>query len=366
LSDTTERLKAVNDFLADYGWNERMDASFRQLQEPTWTPARVTAVHRDLMVVQAETGSLQARLAGRFRLDLTESAAAPTVGDWVAIEARPEEGAATVQAVLPRLSCLMRKEAGARTQAQALAANVDTAFLVSSLNQEFNPRRLERFLTLVYDGGASPVLLLNKVDLCEEAEAWRLRAEAMAPGVPVHVLSALEGTGVAEIVSYCVRGRTLVLLGSSGVGKSTLANRLLGREALRVKAIREDDARGRHTTAHRQLLCLEEGGVLIDTPGLREVGLWGSEGMGETFRDVESLGAACRFRDCRHEDEPGCAVVEAVDAGTLDAGRYASYRKLRRELDYLERRRDPEAAANEKRRWRAITKSWRKHKHKKG
>lgn len=341
--------------LDDLGWNPFFEAHCADIETESLVPARVAAEHRERYDIWAAAGVLTARTSGRFRYVELETGERPAVGDWVAVEARPDEGSAIIHRLLPRRTSLVRKEAGVRTSGQVLAANVDTVFLVTSLNQEFNPRRTERFLSLIYEGGAEPVIVLNKADLCADVAEWESRARSVAGPVSVHALSALKGDGLDAIGAYCRPGRTIALIGSSGVGKTTLTNRLTGSDALKVREIREDDARGRHTTSSRQLVRLPEGGLLIDTPGLREVGLWeASEGVGETFADLEDLAAGCRFSDCRHESEPGCAVQAALDEGTLDPGRYRSYLKLRRELAFIDRRQDQWARLAEKKRWKSI------------
>lgn len=346
--------------LEPWGWTGEFAARFDALAPSGTAPARVLAVHRDLYMLITAAGELQARVSGRFRYVHARPEEAPAVGDWVVAELPPGSGPAVIHAVLPRGTQVVRKEAGERGRAQVLAANVDTIWLVTSANQEFNARRLERFLAIAWESGAVPVVVLNKADLCDDLDTWQARAAAVAPGLAVHTVSALRGDGTEALEPYCRPGRTIVMLGSSGVGKSTLANRLAGRDVLAVSAIREDDARGRHTTSHRELLPLARGGMIIDTPGLREVGLWlADEGMGETFADIESFARQCRFRDCRHESEPGCAVREALARGAVDEGREQSYRKLRRELEHLERKEDRFLRDKEKRRWKAITKQMR-------
>jgi ribosome biogenesis GTPase len=252
-----------------------------------------------------------------------------------------------------------------QSEEQVLAANIDTIFLVSSLNRELNVRRLERYLATAWESGAEPALILNKADLCPVEERAELIAgvEAVAFGVPVHTVSAVTGEGVDELPPYFGPGRTVVLLGSSGVGKSTLINRVLGTEQLETREIRAGDDRGRHTTTHRELIVVPEGGLVIDTPGLRELQLWSesSDGLGDAFQDVADLAAACRFADCVHETEPDCAVREAIRSGALPAERLDSYRKLQRELARLERRRDTRLQSLERKKWRQFSKQQRRN-----
>ena len=341
------------------GWNDSFASSFDTLTQtdPSLVPGRVARELRGGYLVlgcfvapSGETVThLTAQLAGRVRYVAGAREDLPAVGDWVALQPRPEEGAATIQAVLPRRSAFVRQSVGGTTEAQVVAANVDTVFLVAGLGQEFNVRRLERYLTLAWESGADPVVVLNKADLCPDLDAVVAETEAIAFGVPVHAISATDGRGVAELRAYVRPGATVALLGSSGVGKSTLINTLLGEERLRVGAVRADDGRGRHTTTHRELVLLPGGGLIIDNPGMRELQLWAeSDSLDHAFGDVEALAARCRFANCRHENEPGCAVQAALVDGTLDAERFQSYLKLQRELHFLETRQNQRAAMEEK------------------
>ncbi|MFL6292373.1 MAG: ribosome small subunit-dependent GTPase A, partial [Thermoanaerobaculia bacterium] len=327
-------------------------------------PARVVA-QRGLNRVSTGEAESYADLAGRLRHELEGpggSSGYPAVGDWVAFRPPTGEGRGLIHAVLPRRSKFSRKVAGNRTEEQVVAANVDTLFLVSGLDGDFNPRRIERYLTAAWDSGARPVVVLNKLDRCAEPDRCLLEAEAVARGVPVHRVSAKTGEGCEALLQYLKPGETVSLLGSSGVGKSTLINRLLGREAQRTGDVREGDDRGRHTTTHRELLPLPQGGLLIDTPGLREVQLWeGDQGIESTFADVEELAEGCRFSDCRHRGEPGCAVEEAVARGDLARGRLESYHKLQREQHQLQVKQDELARLREKQKNKAAQKALREH-----
>jgi ribosome biogenesis GTPase len=344
--------------LKQLGWTPEWESAFDKIENnEDLEPARVLEEQKDLLRVGTARGTLRAVTAGRLRHAAAGPEEMPAVGDWVAVEARaPAEGRSRVHALLPRRTALLRKTAFRRTQAQVVAANLDTVFCVTSLNRDFNPRRLERYLALVWESGARPVLLLNKADLCADAEARRAEAETLAMGVPVHTVSARDGLGLDALGPHLVAGETTAVIGSSGVGKSTLINRLAGAELLLVKEIRTDDDRGRHTTTHRQLVRLPAGALLIDTPGMRELALWESEeGLEQAFSEIEEVASRCRFRDCGHDGEPGCAIRAALDDGTLDAERWASYVKLKRELAHLARRQSERATLDTKRRWKRMT-----------
>ncbi|MBI2502844.1 MAG: ribosome small subunit-dependent GTPase A [Candidatus Latescibacteria bacterium] len=332
-------------------------------------PARVACQHRDLYLVYSTSGELTAEVPGKWRHTARSPAEFPAVGDWVGVRPR-EEDKATIHALLPRKSRVARKAAGGRERRsggeideQIIAANIDTLFLVNGLDGDFNLRRLERYLTLAWDSGADPVIVLNKADQCPEVEERVAQVEGIAFGVPVHAISALARQGLEALSPYLSAGRTVAVVGSSGVGKSTLTNSLLGEQRLKVTAVREDDGRGRHTTSHRELVLLDQGGLIVDTPGMRELQLWADEeDLSEGFVDVEELAARCRFGDCRHQREPGCAVRGAVERGRLEAGRLESYHKLKRELEKLSRRQEQKARLAE----RATRKNGGKKREKRG
>lgn len=343
--------------LEDLGWNDFFAAGFAEHAAEGLVPARVVA-QRGLNRVSTGEAEHYADLAGRLRHELErpgEAAGFPAVGDWVAFRPPTGEGRGLIHAVLPRRSKFSRKVAGQRTEEQVVAANVDTLFLVSGLDGDFNPRRIERYLTAAWDSGARPVVVLNKLDRCDDPERCLLEAEAVSMGVPVHRVSARTGEGCDALAEYLRPGETVSLLGSSGVGKSTLINRLLGREAQRTGDVREGDDKGRHTTTHRELLPLPGGGLIIDTPGMREVQLWeGDQGIESAFPEIEALAEGCRFGDCRHQGEPGCAVGEAVRSGELPPERLESFRKLQRELHQIQIRNDELARLREKQKTRVI------------
>ena len=338
--------------LPDLGWTDSHTIDFEPHAAAGYVPARVAAQHRGAYVLFSEGGELRAETSGRLSHEAAGAGDLPAVGDWVAAAVRTDESAATIHAVLPRRTSFSRKVALQATEEQVLAANVDAVFLLMSLNEDYNLRRLERYLTTAWESGSQPVIVLTKTDLCPGYELRVLEVEAIAFGVPVHAISNLTGDGLELVRAHLAPGRTVALLGSSGVGKSTLVNTLAGKELLATREIREDDGEGRHTTTHRQLVLLPGGGLVLDTPGLRELQLWeSSDGLSETFSDVEELAAQCRFSDCAHRTEPGCAVQAALEDGTLSFARWASYKKLQRELAHLERRLDKRLQAEERKRW---------------
>jgi ribosome biogenesis GTPase len=329
------------------GWSEPFIHAFEdvQLEFAGAMPARVVAAQRERYRLFCAAGALDAQLSGRLRHEAGEGAL-PVVGDWVGALLRPDDASATIVACLPRRTSLVRKRAGRASLPQVLAANLDTVLLMSSLNDDLNPRRVERTLAMIWESGAQPVVLLSKLDLCADPAPFVAEIEQVAIGVPVHALSVHTGDGLAVLARYLQPGRTLALIGSSGVGKSTLANALLGEQRLATSDVRASDQRGKHTTTARELFVLRSGAMLIDTPGMRELGLWDAgDGFSAAFDDIEALAAHCRFGDCKHEREPGCAISEALARGELDPARLASYRKLQRELAHEERRRDPQAMA---------------------
>ena len=342
--------------LQDLGWDAFFADAFRPYENDNLIPARVAARHHGPCELLTELGRLGGVPAGRLGEDEQ-----PAVGDWVAARPLDGERKAVIEAVLPRRSAFTRKEALSRTVAQVVAANVDTVFLVTAFGGDLNPRRLERYLTSAWDSGSNPVIVANKSDLAGDPISELAEVEAVALGVPVIPVSATTNEGLEILDPHLARGRTIALLGSSGVGKSTLVNRLAGRELLVTAEIRSD-GRGRHTTTHRELVPLPTGALLIDTPGMRELQLWADEEvLDSTFAEIAEFAGECRFSDCSHEHEPGCAVKSALADGSLPAERFASYRKLQREIRALEIRKDArlksEARKEMRRRQRRMRKS---------
>lgn len=343
----------IDEALLRLGWTEHFERASAPYLDQGLEPARIAAQHKGSYVVLTAEGELRAEISGRLRHLAVHQSELPVVGDWVIVHRLPGEDKALVHELLPRATTFGRKVAGVVTEEHVLAANVDVHFLVAALDQQFNARRMERYLTMAWEGGGTPVIVLTKADLCDDVEAARLAARAMAPEIDIHITSASSGTGVTELLTHLVPHRTGVFIGPSGVGKSSLVNRLVGHEKLRTEAIR-DVGRGRHTTTHRELVVLPAGGLVIDSPGIRELQLWESSGLDETFADIRDLATDCRFSDCAHDREPGCAVRAAVDDGGLALKRLESYRKLTRELAWLERKRDKRRASEESRRWRKL------------
>jgi len=343
--------------LSELGWNDFFQGQLDAVGEDL-IPARVTRQDTSGYQLLAENGQLVGTLTGKLRYAAASKADLPTVGDWVL--AKPldnEPDKVVMQRLLQRRSSFSRKEAGLKIDEQILAANIDTIFIVCSLNDNFNLHRIERYLLLGWDSGATPVILLSKSDLCSDLDKKIDAARTIAMGVDIQPVSALTGDGIEDLKRYLGKGKTVALLGSSGVGKSTIINRLLGFERFETNDVRNFDDKGRHTTTFREMVIMPEGGLIIDTPGMRELQVWADEtSLSQSFDDVESLAGRCKYRDCAHQNEPGCAVKEAIEAGTLERDRLRSYLKFQRELKHLAAQQDVQARLDRKNRVKRMSK----------
>jgi ribosome biogenesis GTPase / thiamine phosphate phosphatase len=331
------------------GWDADWASGFEQLEHDNLIPARVAAQHRGAYVLWSDDGELHAKASGRMFYVHETGAPLPAVGDWVAVT-RAAADQATIISILARRSAFVRKHAGKDSTEQVLAANVDAAFLLAGLDDDFSLRRLERYLATAWESGAEPVVVLTKTDLSPDVPAAVFAVESVAIAVPVHPVSNVTGEGLEALGVHMRPGRTIVLLGSSGVGKSTLLNALAGTELMRTASVAADGT-GRHTTTHRELVQLPNGALVIDTPGLRELQFWEGD-LSAAFEDIEALATGCRFRDCAHVSEPDCAVLGAVDEGRLELGRLRSWRKFQRELESIAARTDKRLRLARKRRWK--------------
>lgn len=350
--------------LTQLGWNSEFDMHFKSYALQGYEVGRVVSEQKQLYRLLTEDGEVLAQVSGKMRFQATAREDFPAVGDWVIISLHDGGERASIHGMLPRQSKFARKTAGTETEEQIIAANIDTVFLVNALNYDFNVRRMERYLTLAWDSGANPVIVLSKADLCTEVAARLAEVKEIALGVPVHVISSLTGEGLNQLVAYLQVGKTIAMLGSSGAGKSTMLNFFYGHDIQRVQAVRQGDDRGRHTTTSRELVILPQGGLIIDTPGMRELQLWGSvSGLQDSFGDVEELARQCRFSDCQHEQEPGCAVQSALQAGVMGQARFDNYLKLKKELAYLSRKVNQAEALAEKAKWKKIHQLQKTFKH---
>jgi ribosome biogenesis GTPase len=349
-------------YLTQLGWNTFFQEQFKKLKLPGSVPARVISESKGSYQLFSQYGELTAKISGKMRYHTGEDNRHPSVGDWVIIKPLVDEQKGIIHAVLPRKSKFSRKVAGERTEEQVVSANVDTVFIVSGLDggRNFNLRRIERYLTLAWSSGATPVIVLNKVDLCPDVDVYIRNVEAIATGISIYPVSAKERLGLDALKNYLTKGKTVAFLGSSGVGKSALINALLGVEKQGTGEVRDDDRMGRHTTTKRELILLPSGGMVIDTPGMREIQMWaGEEDLRGTFYDIEMLAKGCRFSDCSHNVESGCAVRAAIDNGDLDPARLESYRKLQKELTYLASREEHSTRLYEKAKYKKIA-QWAK------
>ena len=306
------------------------------LQDNQLTPARILSQEKGFYRIISDKGKKLAEVSGKFQFQTTVSSDYPAVGDFVLVNWNESGNSAIIESLLPRKSAFIRKAAGGSQQEQVVAANIDIVFLCMALNNDFNLRQMERYISIAWDSGAMPVVVLTKSDLCDDLEQKLAEVSTIAFGVDVLVTTSTEENGYEELLPFISEGKTIAFIGSSGVGKSTLINRLLGKELLKTNGLRNDD-KGRHTTTHRELFLLPSGGMVIDTPGMREFGMWDNDtGIERTFMDIEELAAQCKFRNCTHTNEPGCAIQKALTTGKLEINRWQSYQKLKAENDYME------------------------------
>lgn len=324
--------------LKELGWNSFFENHFIKYnqQNTTYIPARIISAQRHIYSVLCEYGELKGKITGKFLYEVQSTEKYPVVGDWVGIARKEKEDGAIIHFVFPRKTSLSRKTPGIKTEEQVICANIDTSFLVTTFDRDFNLRRIERYLSLIWDSGANPVIILNKADLCSDIETFTGEVESISPGIPILCMSALEKFGIEQIYNYLKEGKTVVFLGSSGTGKSTIINCLLDAPKQATNSLGDND-KGRHTTSYRELFMIpDRRGMVIDNPGMREIQLWANEDIVEkTFADIENLSQSCRFNNCSHTKEPGCAVKEAIEEGGLEPKRLESYFKQKRELNKL-------------------------------
>ncbi len=345
--------------LSDLGYNSYFKNEFLKIGDTPFLPARVISEHKGMYRVQNEKGEFLGEISGKLRYTASSRENFPAVGDWVYIQELEGEAKCIVHGILPRKTKLSRKSPSKHMEEQILCSNLDTIFIVQPMDSTFNVNRIERYLAIGWESGAIPIVILSKKDLCETPDSILIEAESVALGTKVHAISSLRDDGLEIINAYLKPGHTIAFIGQSGAGKSTLINKLSGEDLQKTKEIREADSKGRHATTHRELFVLDNG-LLIDTPGLREIQLWGNDSMlEETFSDIEEFSSKCRFIDCSHESEPGCAVLAAIEKGEISKERFTNYLKMKRELEYLESKMDESAKIQRKQKERQLNKTIR-------
>jgi len=343
--------------LNHFGYNSFFESHFKEYSGNGYVPGRVAVQNKSNYLVYSEHGELTAEVSGKFMFDADAKEDYPAVGDWVVMRPLLDEQKGIIDAVLPRRTAFSRKEAGGKTEKQVLASNIDTVFIMTSLNHDFNLRRVERYLVLANESEINPVIVLSKSDLCEDVQDKVNEVKGVAKSVSVHAVSSVMHEGIDSLKPYFAGGSTIAVLGSSGVGKSTFINVLLGDNELKTMEVSSYKDKGHHATTRRELIVIPGGGLVIDTPGMRELQLWeGEGGLESLFDDIEELASKCKFSDCKHKSEPGCAVRRAIKRGELDEERYNSYMKMGREIKYFENRKDHLASIQEKKRWKKISK----------
>jgi len=339
------------------GWDEFFENNFKQYEKQNLYAARVAVENKTNYLLYTSLGEASGEISGKLYFNSVSSSELPRVGDWVAVSLFDDNTKAVIHNVLPRKTKISRKSADKKIEEQIIAANVDVVFIVQSLDYNFNINRMERYLAAVNQSGALPVAVLNKADICDDADYKKKLIENVQPGVDVINVSALTGDGIDNLKKYFSFGKTIVFVGSSGVGKSSLINKITGVEIQKINSISDANSKGKHTTTKRELIILPDGGLLIDTPGMREFGLWDAEeGLSKTFSGFEELALKCKFKDCTHTHETNCAVVEAVENGSVSKQQYENYIKMRKEIKYLETKHDIFAKLEEKRKWKNIHK----------
>ncbi len=346
--------------LSYLGWNSFFEESIAPYFSMGFVPGRVAVENRDNYLILSEYGDLTGQITGKLLYTAESGASLPKVGDWVVISVFPDESKAMIHDVLPRQTSFSRKMPERKTEEQVIASNLDSIFVVQSVDDDFSPNRLERYLVMIREQNIIPRVILNKSDLADDPHVYSQQLTALLPDIPVISLSAVSGGGFEELKSYLADGKTFAFVGSSGVGKSTIINRLAGKTLFRTQETRESDSKGRHTTTRRELVVIPGCGLLIDTPGMREFQIWSGEaGMDDIFADILLYAENCKFRDCTHMHETECAVMDALENDEISESHYENYMKLQRELAHLETRRSQKAVLKEKQRWRQIHKDWK-------